>query len=333
MNNIKDVASLAGVSTSTVSRVLSEKDNVSGETRERVLKAIKQLGYSPNPIATSLKKGRTNTIALFVPSIQNHIFPEIIRGVEDVARQNDISVILCNTDDNPKTEKAYIDKLRTRWADGFIVSSMRANADHIYALRDAGVPLTLTTRFYDDTIDAVGVNNHKAARDAVNFLIKTGHRNIGIALGDCELNIYRDRFEGYKQALAEAGLPADERFILRGVGDDQSFYYLTQNMLAQGHIPDAIFATTDMKALFVMRVLLDKGLRIPQDVSVIGFDNIKICPILNPSLTTVSQPLYKIGALAMEKLIAQIKAKDEGKGYTPTLNILDTELVIRQSTR
>lgn len=333
MSNIKDVANLAGVSTSTVSRVLSEKGYVNDETRKRVSKVIEQLAYVPNPLATSLKTGRSNMIALLVPSIQNHIFPEIIRGVEDVARQNGISVILCNTDDHAETEKVYLDKLSTRWADGFIVCSMRPDSEHIRVLHDSGIPLVLTTRFYDDTVDAVGIDNRRAARNAVSYLIKTGHKKIGIALGNCELNIYRDRFEGYKDALAEAGLPADERFILRQTSDEDSFYYLTQNMLASGALPDAMFATTDMKAINIMRAFLDKGLRIPEDISVMGFDNIKICPMLNPSLTTVSQPLYRIGALATEKLIAQIRAKDEGREYTPALNILGTELIVRQSTR
>lgn len=333
MSNIKDVANLAGVSISTVSRVISEKGYVNDETRKRVSKAIDELAYIPNPLATSLKTGRSNMIALLVPSIENHIFPEIIRGVEDVARQNGISVILCNTDDSTETEREYLDKLSTSWSDGFIVCSMRPDSKHIRILRDEGIPLVLTTRFYDDSVDAVGIDNKGAAKNAVRYLIKTGHRKIGIALGNCELNIYRDRFEGYKEALAEAGLPIEARFILRQGSGDDSFHYLTQNMIASGDLPDAMFATTDMKAINMMRAFLDKGLRIPEDISVVGFDNIKICPMLNPSLTTVSQPLYKIGALAMEKLIAQIKAKDEGREYTPVLNILSTELIVRQSTR
>lgn len=333
MNNIKDVAGLAGVSTSTVSRVLSDKGYVSEETRRKVTKAIAQLNYTPNPIATSLKKGRTNMIALLVPSIQNLIFPEIIRGVEDVARQNGISVILCNTDDNTQTERDYIEKLQTRWSDGFIICSMRPDSEHIRVLRDAGIPLVLTTRYYDDTVDAVGVDNRRAAYDAVRYLIKTGHKRIGIALGNCELNIYRDRYEGYRDALAEAGLPIDERLILHEASDEYSFYCLAQNMLVSGAVPDAMFATTDLKAIIMMRVFLDKGLRVPEDISVLGFDNVKISPMLNPPLSTVSQPLYKIGALAMEKLIAQIKAKDEGRAYEPVLNILGTELIVRQSTR
>lgn len=334
MKNIKDVANLAGVSTSTVSRVLSEKGYVNDETRKRVLSAVEELGYTPNPIATSLKKGRTNTIALLVPSIQNLIFPEIIRGVEDIARQNGYSVILCNTDDNPETEKDYIEKLRTRWVDGFIVGSMRSDSDHIRKLWSAGVPLVLTSRYcHADAMDAVGIDNKKAAKGAVEYLIRTGHKKIGIALGNSNLDLYKDRFEGYKEALEEAGLSVDERFILHETSDEYSFYYLTQNMLASRHIPDAMFATTDMRAIIMMRVFLDQGLRIPEDISIIGFDNVKVGAMLNPSLSTVSQPLYKIGALAMEKLIAQISAKDEGKVYEPVLNILGTELIIRDSTR
>lgn len=333
MKNIKDVASLAGVSTSTVSRVISMKNSVKPETRKRVTDAINQLGYVPNSLAKSLKEGRTNMIALLVPSIQNYIFPEIVRGVEDVASRNGISVILCNTDDNPEIEKRYIEKLRLLWADGFIVCSMRPDSDHIRQLHDAGIPLVLSSRYYDDSIDTVAIDNKKAAFEAASYLVKTGHKKIGIALGNCELNIYRDRFEGYKAALTEAGLPIDERFILRSDSDDADFYYLVQNMISRGNTPDGFLGTTDQKAVVVMRALLDMGLRIPEDVSVIGFDNIDISSMLNPALTTISQPFYKIGALAMEKLILQIKARDEGLEYRPMVNILGTELIVRKSTR
>lgn len=331
--NIKGVANHAGVSASTVSRVLSGKENVNEETRKLVLAAVKELGYVPNALAKSLKNGRTNMISLLIPSIQNHIFPEIARGVEDVARKKGFSVILGNTDDDAGVEIDYIEKLCTHWTDGFIVSSFRPDSDHIRALKTAGVPLVLTTRHFNEDIDAVAVDNRRAAYEAVAYLIKTGHKRIGIALGTCKLDVYQERFEGYKKALNEAGLPLDERFILHEGSDTDSLYYLTSNMLSMGNIPDAIFATSDPKAIVVMRAILDAGYRIPEDISVIGFDNIKMSAMLNPSLTTVSQPLYKIGALAMEKLIAQIEAKEAGKPYIPMLNILPTELVIRNSTR
>lgn len=272
-------------------------------------------------------------IALLVPSIQNHIFPEIVRGVEDVARQNGISVILCNTDDNVNKEIEYIEKLNSRWTDGFIICSMRSDSTHIKALQDSGIPLVLAARHYNEGIDSVAVDNRRAAHEAVKYLIRTGHKKIAIALGPPALNVYADRFLGYKEALLESGLPFDDRLVMRETTDSYSFYYLTQKMLSLGPAPDSIFATSDLKAIIAARAALDHGLRIPEDISILGFDNIKFSSMLNPPLTTVSQPLYKMGALAMEKLISQIKAKDEGKTYKPMLSILNTELIIRQSTR
>lgn len=330
---MKDVANHANVSTSTISRVLSEKGYVNENTRKVVLSAVKELGYVPNTLAKSLKNGRTNIVTLLIPSIQNHIFPEIARGVEDVARRKGFSVILGNTDDDKNIELDYLEKLGTHWTDGFIVSSFRPDSDHIRALKELGVPLVLTTRHFNENIDAVAINNSKAAYEAVRYLIKTGHKRIGIALGTCNLDIYQERFEGYKMALAEANLPFEEEYVLHDSGDADALYFLTRNLLSTDNVPDAIFATSDPKAIVVMRAILDSGLRIPEDISIIGFDNIKMSAMLNPSLSTVSQPLYKIGALAMEKLAAQIEAKETGRQYTPMLNILDTELIIRNSTR
>lgn len=334
MTNLKDVAEFAGVSASTVSRVLSGKNYINDNTRKRVLEAVHTLNYSPNVLAKSLKMGRSNTIALMVPSIQNQIFPVIARGVEDTARRAGFTVILCNTDEDTEVEKAYIDKLKNRWIDGFIVSSMLPGSHHIRRLRDEGFPLVLTSRYYDDTIDAVGIDNFQAAYDATRYLVRTGHRRIAFAMGREELSIYTERCKGYWAALRDSALPLEEELILREYNGTNSFYQLTKSLLAKRVRPDAIFASSDPKAIVIMRAVRDCGLSIPDDISVLGFDNIEISSLLEPPLSTVSQPLYDIGVLAAKKLITQIHHKEKnGKLLNPTVDVMSTDLIIRKSTR
>lgn len=330
MINMKKVAEDAGVSVSTVSRVISGSDCVKEKTRARVLEAVNRLNYQPNILAKGLKLGYTNTIGLMVPSIENQIFPVMARGVEDVARKNGFTVILCNTDEDMKVEKEYIDKLKTRLIDGFIVASMLADSDHIRALAADHFPVVLTCRYYNDEISAVGIDNYRAAYDAVCYLIKTGHQRIALAIGRMELSIYQKRYQGYVDALRDHGFAVEPELILRETNGTQSFYSLTQNALREDPKIDAIFASSDPKAFVVMRAIQDMGLRIPQDISVLGFDNIEMSALVEPPLSTVSQPLYEIGALATKKLIQMIKNKGKIK---PSVDILKTDLIIRRSTR
>ncbi|NLW55233.1 MAG: LacI family transcriptional regulator [Firmicutes bacterium] len=333
MTTLKKVAEYAGVSTSTVSRVIAGKPYVKEETRQRVLKAVQELSYSPNILAKSLKVGRTNTIALMVPSIQNQMFPIVTRGVEDTARKHGYTVILCNTDENIEVEKEYIRKLQNRWIDGFIVCSMLPDSDHIRKLKADGFPVVLTSRYYGDSIDAVIIDNYRAAYEAVSYLIITGHKKIAIALGRRQLSLYQQRLEGYLDALKDHGLPIDERLIMNETNGTNSFYELTQKLLDGPVIPDAIFATSDPKAIVVVRAIKDRGFRIPEDISVLGIDNIEMSAFMEPPLTTVSQPLYEMGALAAKKLIDLIDHKNKSEEPpAPVVDVLETELIIRKST-
>lgn len=330
MTNMKKVAEDAGVSVSTVSRVLSGSDCVKEKTRVRVLEAVNRLNYQPNILAKGLKLGYTNTIALMVPSIENQIFPVIARGVEDIARKNGFTVILCNTDEDVNVEKEYINKLKTRLTDGFIVASMLPGSEHIRALCDEGFPIVLTCRYYDDKISAVVIDNYRAAYDAVSYLIKTGHKRIALATGRLELSIYQNRYQGYIDALKDHGLEIEPELIIHETNGTNSFYYLTQKILKEDPAIDAIFASSDPKAIVVMRAIQDLGLKIPDDISVLGFDNIEMSALVEPPLSTVSQPLYEIGALATKKLIEMIKGKGAVK---PSIDFLKTDLIIRKSTR
>lgn len=331
---LKDVAEHAGVSASTVSRVLAGKSYVNEQTRQKVLEAIKLLDYRPNLLAQSLKMGTSTTIALLIPSIQNQMFPDIVRGAEDAARKAGYTVILCNTDEDIDVEKRYIENLRTRLVDGFLVASMTPASQHIRQLREDGCPVVLTSRALGDEIDAVVIDNEEAAYKATNYLVRTGHQRIAIALGRAELPIYQERFSGYKKALEAAGLSFDERLVIHETNGTNSFYSLIHSLLKSGVRPDAVFATSDPKAFVVMRALFDKGLRVPDDVSVIGLDNVEMSALIEPPLSTVGQPLYEIGKLAAQKLFSQIRYKEEhGHLPPPHIDVLPTELIVRRSTQ
>ena len=337
MTNIKVVAELAGVSATTVSRVLSGKSYVSDDTRMRVMDAIQKTGYSPNVMAKGLKMGRTNTIVLMLPDIQNLIFPMITRGVEDAARQKNYTVILCNTDENSGVEKDYITAMKSRLVDGFIVSSILPNSIHIRNLRSEGFPLVLMNRYYaqdEGKIDIVAIDNYKAAYNGVRYLIGTGHKKIALALGRENLYLYTERYRGYREALLDNHIPYNENLVMREATGSSSFYSMVQALMNSEDRPDAIFATSDPKAFVILHALHEMGIRIPEDVSVLSFDNVTLSAMMEPPLSTVALPFYDIGVRATNNLIHQIQYKDEnGVLPQPLKEILDTDLIIRASTR
>lgn len=332
--NIKDVANLAGVSPGTVSRTLNGNSYVSQETRAKILAAVEELNYKPNLAAKMLKAGRSHTLALVIPSIQNPIFPHVTQGVEDVANMYGYTTILCNTNEDTNREKQYISNLLARSIDGFIFATMTEKSDYIYELRQKGVPVVLVNRRNDDEIDAVQIDNFQATFDATNYLVSTGHRTIAFAMGNESVNVYRDRREGYLAALRHHGIRFYSEWLMQETYGPESFYALTKSLMLSEHRPTAILAGSDIKAFTIMRSLHDNGYKIPEDVSVVGIDNIPMSALVEPPLSSVSQPLYQMGSLAAKKLISQIEHKEEtGKLLPPVVDIMTTELIIRKSAR
>ena len=233
-------------------------------------------------------------------------------------------------------EKAYIDKMKTRWIDGFVVCSNIGEADHIRALRVEGFPLVLVNRFEErdiNVLDTVAVDSFQAAYDAVQYLVRTGHRRIALAYGREELYFYRERYRGYCQALSDAGLPYEEALVMRESSGVDSFYRLTQEVMRLPQPPDAIFTTSDPKAFVVMHALHDLGLRMPEDVAVIGVDNVSMAPMVEPPLSTISQHLHDMGVAAAKSLIRQIEYKDKyGELPKPQRTIMNSDLIVRRST-
>lgn len=330
MATIKDVAQLAKVSTSTVSRVLGGKVFVDEDTKNRVLRAMDELHYHPNPLARALREKRTNTFALLVPGIENQIWPLVARGVENIARKNDYSVILCNTDNDVKVEKQYLARLQRRWVDGIIIAPAQDDEPYLTELAQSGFPVVQVIRGLENGMDAVMMDNFRIAYDAVEYLYKTGHRHIAIASGRQELNLYRRRLEGYRQALTDLGLDQDERLVIQEIKELNNLYRLTRQRLEEGVPIDAVVATSDPKAIVVMRAIRDAGKRIPEDISVIGMDDIETSSFFEPRLTTMAQPFIQIGELAAKKLIFHIDHPDD---YAPVTDVLHHELIIRKSTK
>lgn len=334
MVTIKDVAKKAGVSPSTVSRVLNDSAPIKESTRKRVMAAVKLLNYRPNFLAQGLKDGKTKTIGLIIPNIRNPIYPVVARGVEDAAKKYGYTVVLCNTDEDTETEKEYIQKLRKRWVEGLIIAPAAKEFEHISELQKEGFPTVLVIRKVDIPTNTVMIDNYQAAYDAVSFLIKTGHKKIAIVKGNQQLALYRDRFEGYKRALLDANIKIVDELI---TGDDSDSvqwsldgYNAINSLLNQKVKFDAVFATTDLRAIGAIRAIKDYNLKVPEDISVIGFDNLEFSSLIDPPLSTVSQPFYDMGVRAVNKILQFINSEAAPE---PTIEIMASELIIRKSTK
>ena len=335
--SLKDIAALAGVSVSTVSRVLNEKSYVNEETREKVLRIMEREHFQPNAIAQSLKNGISNTLCLIIPNIQNLIFAPIARGVEDIARKNGYNVILCDTYENENTERECIEMMRMRWVDGFIVASAVGDKKSIYNLWEDKIPVILVNRFDEKDINRlpiVSIDNYTASYEATSYLIRSGYRRIAVAMGANIHYFYRERLRGYRQALSDHGIKYDEKLILQEMHSSKDFHQLTKQIMASEIKPDVFFATSDPKAIVIMHALHEMNYNIPGDIGVLGFDNVELSSVIEPELSTVSQPFYDLGAVAAQDIIDQIRLKNEKNRLPePTHHILKHELILRHSLK
>ena len=280
--------------------------------------------------------GRSNTICLMIPSIENLMFPKLTRGVEDEARKNGMTVFLCNTDEDAAIEKAYLETMKQRWIDGFIVCSLGSDAPHIRNLRDEGYPLVLVNRFEESDIgkvDTVTSDNFQIGYDATRYLARIGISALPSSAGarSCcsTVSVCAATAKRLRQRSARK-----EEYLLRESGGSNGFYYQIRELAEQGQLPDAIFCTSDPKAFVVMHALHDMGLRIPEDVAVIGVDNVSMSAMVEPPLSTITQHLYDMGMEAAKSLIRQIEYKDKyGELPKPQRMIMNSDLIVRRSTK
>lgn len=330
MATIHDVARLAEVSSVTVSRVINRAGNVKPATQARVEQAIDALGYVPSSAAQSMRSKRTRTLALIVPDIQNVFWTTVARGVEDATQSRAYSVFLCNTDENMAKQERYLDVLISQRVDGVIIAPCSVAAEPMARLRDRAIPTVVIDRRVDDwEVDNVSGDSLGGARALVQHLIALGHRRIAMLAGPAAATTASDRVAGYRQALAEAGIDADQRLIHFGEYKAQSGAQMIAQILeAQGQ-PTAVFAANNAIAMGVIAEAGRRGLRIPHDLALVSFDDLPDASSqLFPFLTVAAQPAYEIGARAAELLFDRLEG---GDGLPPRRVVLPTHLIIRAS--
>ena len=304
MPTIRDVAREAGVSPATVSRVVANYGYVSNNARERVLVAVQKVGYRPNAIARSMIKGATHTIGLIISDISNPFFPEVVRGVEDAAHRQGYNIILCNSDEVISKENDYIDVLLSKQVDGLIVASTSSEPGHLMEAAQRGTPLLLLDRHVPGTTcDVVKVDNITGARLAMEHLLDLRHQRIGLITGPKRVSTARDRTEGYRLALENRSIPCDERLVINSDFKEKGGYEGLIQLMALEHKPTAIFTANNLTTAGALTALRTLGLRIPDDISIVAFDDMTWMRLVEPQLTVVQQPMYLMGTTATEILL------------------------------
>ena len=329
MATIRDVAKLAGVSSITVSRVINNSGYVSKATRERVEEAITQLNYIPNYLATSLRSKRTDTIALVVTDVTNPFWTTVARGVEDVAVDRGFSVILCNTDEDPEKETRYIQILLRRQVDGILVAPATDDGERLLSIRHQKIPCVILDREVRHfKADVVRCDSVAGSRELTRHLLDIGYRCIAVISGPTTVSTAEDRVQGYRQALQERGLTVDGNLVKRGEYKQSSGRRLMQEIIADGLHPSAVFAANNFIAVGAMEAIREAGLRVPEDIALVCFDDLPQASLIYPFLTIVAQPAYEIGTTSAELLLEQLTGKTQRKEREI---VLETELIIRES--
>ena len=328
--SIKDVAKEAGVSIATVSRVLNDVDVVNEETKKKVIEAIKKLKYRPNIVARSLKTQKTSTIGIIIPDISNQIYPEIVRGAEDVANIYMYNIILCNTDLDMEKELEYLKVLKEKMVDGVIYMSNSLEGETLELINDLNLTMVLVeTRDKDNKLPSVTIDNKNAAVEAVEYLINKGNKKIAyIGNRDDAVNAGSLRVLGYKEALARNNIALNEN-LLYFSGLKASDGYDGLNKILEKESIDAVFCGSDEVAMGAINALREKNIRVPEDVDVMGFDDIYSASMFYPKLTTIAQPMYDMGSVGMRMLIKIINKQElEREHY-----VLPYQLIERDSCK
>jgi len=327
---IKDVAKLAEVHPSTVSRVINGNPRISEKTKNKVLLIIKKLGYTPNAIARGLKTKRTHTLGMLIPDITNPFFSEIARGVEDAANKNSFNVILCNTDDKLKKERTYLEILREKRVDGLILGTAHIRDKSILALENKKFPYILISRNIERlNKNCIIIDDVEGGIMATEYLIKLGHRRIAHITGPLKTRSALNRLKGYKLALKKHEIEYKDELVGEGDFRIKGGYQVMKRFLKLTEPPTAIFAANDLIALGAMQAIQKKNFHIPEDFSVIGFNDIELASFIYPPLTTIRQPILEMGNLAVKMLLRIIIEKE----FNQRRIILQPKLIIRESCK
>lgn len=329
MVNVKDVAKLAGVAPITVSRVSNNSGSVNPATRERVQKAIDELHYVPNTLAQSLRSKQTHTIALLLSDITNPFWTTIARGVEDAAAEKGFHTILCNTDENPEKEATYLNLLLQRRVDGIVIAPTTNDKLRLTVLKRHQLPCVLIDRRVDGfKSDVVCGDSRGGAELLTEHLIRLGHRQIALVSGPSSISSAEERAEGYRAALRKHRIPVEESLIFHGEFKQDSGYQLVKRLVECDPRPTAIFAANNLIAVGALQALREMGLRVPEDIALVCFDDIPYASAIEPFLTVIAQPAYEMGRTAACLLLERLAATRNIKTREV---VLASELVVRQS--
>ena len=329
MTTMRDVAHRANVSIATVSHVINNTRPVSSELRERVYAAMEALGYQRNVVARALRSKQSLTIGVIVPDSTNPFFAEVMRGIEDVCLAREYSVILCDTRGDLATEELHTRNLVAKQVDGIIYIAAGKGYTHIEKLIANALPVVLVERDPLDTAaDAVLISNYDGGYTATHHLTELGHRRIACITGPSRITLRADRLEGYRRALEDAGLRVQDSLIHGGDFSCGSGYRAARELLALPQRPTAIFAFNDLMALGVLRAAHELGLRVPDQLSVIGFDDVYLASFAMPALTTIRLPKNEMGRQAAHMLLRRI----EDGAHLAERQQLPIELIVRHST-
>ena len=332
LSTIKQVAIEANVSAGTVSKVLNNVSTVSAKNRESVLAAMKKLDYRPNNAARMLKTNRSLSIGLILPDIINPFYPELAKGAQNFAIEHGYMVLMSNNDRSPHKERAYIEMMMSRGVDGIILVKPYLTIEELVEL-SGKIPLTLVDMDVDDRLaacDVVNVDDYVGAQTAMRLILDQGHTRVGFVRGSMEGRSDRERFKAYQDVLAKEGIPFEESLVGSGVYTWDSGVKQATALLTRPQRVTALFASNDILAIGALRAAYTLGLSVPNDLSIVGYDNINTASIMIPSLTTIHRPKYEMGVAATKTLITRIQNQKEGvmKGRVITLH---TAPCIRQT--
>lgn len=330
MPTISDVAKLSGLSRTTVSRVINQHPYVSKEKKEIVLQAMKKLGYTPNFAAQHLRKQKTNTIAVLVPKLTNPFFAYLVESIEEKAVESGYQILICNTKYDKKRELAFLRNLKSKQVDGIIMTNIQNNWQIIDSIINGG-PIVLCNEYTAEAnVPTVRLNQVAGSYNGTYHLIEKGYTKIGYCWGGIPSGLSNDRLKGYKMALTDHELTLNKQWIFPGVYGIKDGIRVMEEISKMKDKPDAIFSGSDEVAAGIVSEAKRQGIIIPDELAVMGFDNQPIAEVVDPALTTISQPITEIGKISMEIMLSLLSGEDNVDQLM--VHELPLELVVRKST-
>jgi LacI family transcriptional regulator len=324
---ISDVARLAGVSAATVSRVFNNTSSVSPDKEQRVRRAVAELDYQPFGPAQALRRQQVRVWAVVIADIENPFFTSVVRGIEDLAYAHGYRLVLCNSDEDIAKEAGYIDIAIRERMSGVVIAVASTSESHLDRLTREGIPVVAIDRRSDDGgIDTVLVDNVRGGHDATAHLLAGGYRRVGCVLGPSRLSTSNERLVGYRAALKDAGVRFDRSLVRRADFREAGGYTATRALMEATDPPDALFIANNLMTLGALHAIQDLGLRVPDDIGVVGFDDSPAADLMRPRLSVVAQPTHEIGRVAGELLL------DASSRHEPHDTVLAPTLIVRDSS-